>query len=387
MKPRTVTAFALAGVVAMALLGFGAWLLLRQKPPKMDDVGGTVLVYEVDTSDADVQAHYSPQDMADAVLRRLDPKGARGITVRPVEGNRVEIGLPKGAKQAEDLQHLKDLLRQVGKLEFRILANTQDDQEGIEAAKEYIRRAAAGGGADQAMAREQMTAAAIRGQPPVMPSGPEDGAYPSRKGKFKYAWVEVSRQQRKSLGLDNAAESDPGPSGEQWRRVAKDRADGNCTLLAEPYGMILLYSRDCQNLRLAAADRTAKKYEYFLLTRLAPTGEDLTGAYLSSVQPGIDSREQYCVNLRFSPRGGDLLHDLSSLNGPTGDFHRLLAVILDGEIMTAPRLVSAIREHGQISGNFSKVEVDQLVDILRSGALPAPLKPLPVSETALEPKK
>src|SRR2546430_7638247 len=51
--------------------------------------------------------------------------------------------------------------------------------------------------------------------------------------------------------------------------------------------------------------------------------------------------------------------------------------------MSAPTINSEIRERGQIAGSFSQREVDALVNILRAGALPASLKPKPVSESTL----
>ena len=99
----------------------------------------------------------------------------------------------------------------------------------------------------------------------------------------------------------------------------------------------------------------------------------------------MDKNLQPSVNFKFNSRGGDLFYDLTSANrpNPNGSFFRHLAIILDDFIVSAPRLNEAIRSEGQISGNFTQKEVDQLVNILRSGALPATLKPQPVSENTI----
>jgi hypothetical protein len=52
-------------------------------------------------------------------------------------------------------------------------------------------------------------------------------------------------------------------------------------------------------------------------------------------------------------------------------FIRHLAILVDGRIMTAPSLRAAIRSDAVITGNFSRKAVDNLVSILRAGALPA----------------
>src|SRR6185437_5022106 len=66
-----------------------------------------------------------------------------------------------------------------------------------------------------------------------------------------------------------------------------------------------------------------------------------------------------------------------------GSFERQLAIILDGKIRGAPGLRSAIRERGEISGGFTQKTVQELVTILRAGALPATLKDKPVSENSM----
>jgi preprotein translocase subunit SecD len=49
---------------------------------------------------------------------------------------------------------------------------------------------------------------------------------------------------------------------------------------------------------------------------------------------------------------------------------RVMAITLDGEVISAPRIESEIFDRGQITGNFSIEEADRLSLQLRSGALP-----------------
>jgi preprotein translocase subunit SecD len=48
-----------------------------------------------------------------------------------------------------------------------------------------------------------------------------------------------------------------------------------------------------------------------------------------------------------------------------------LAIVLDGRVVSAPVINSRISDRGQIEGNFTQQEVQDLVTVLRSGALPA----------------
>jgi len=93
------------------------------------------------------------------------------------------------------------------------------------------------------------------------------------------------------------------------------------------------------------------------------------------------------VQFTWDTTGANLFHDVTSRNVPTGpkgsEFYRLLAIILDGEIVSAPQINSAIRDSGRITGNFTEREVNNLVSVLNSGSLPATLKPEPVSENTM----
>ncbi|MEY4946967.1 MAG: protein translocase subunit SecD, partial [Planctomycetota bacterium] len=128
-----------------------------------------------------------------------------------------------------------------------------------------------------------------------------------------------------------------------------------------------------------------KKYEYFLLTRNTEAGKEITGDFLSSARRGMDGKGDLTVDFRFSAEGGNRFYELTNRNRPASKdgFKRHLAIVLDGQIRSAPVLNQAIRTDGQISGSFTPADIDTLVRILRAGALPATLKPQPVSENTV----
>ena len=52
-----------------------------------------------------------------------------------------------------------------------------------------------------------------------------------------------------------------------------------------------------------------------------------------------------------------------------------MAIVLDKDVVSAPVIREAIvTGSGQISGNFTTQEANELAILLRAGALPAPLK-------------
>src|SRR5262249_34937476 len=77
---------------------------------------------------------------------------------------------------------------------------------------------------------------------------------------------------------------------------------------------------------------------------------------------------------------------LTSANKPVGGeggFKTHLAIALDNQIMSAPTINAVIGADGIIEGNYTPAEVDRLVNILRAGALPATLNPIPASENTI----
>jgi protein-export membrane protein SecD len=99
--------------------------------------------------------------------------------------------------------------------------------------------------------------------------------------------------------------------------------------------------------------------------RVMVAGEDLVDA-----QPGFDSRTgEPVVNFRFNLRGGQRFGEVTSDN-----VGRPFAIVLDNKVISAPRILSPITGgSGQISGNFTVEQADNLAVLLRAGALPAKL--------------
>jgi len=289
----------------------------------------------------------------------------------------------------EEVNRIKALIAQVGSLEFRILANSRDDEEAIKRAEEYFSPKEK---ADEEKLKQELDRLAREGKPPPPPK-PPDGRTTfevPRKGDFTYSWVELEREERHNLGLDNAVEKDPARNS-FWNQVAEARKNYK-PLRVDRLGGDLLFSRTCEDLKLPREEREKKKYEYFVLTRNPQkdaNGEPLaiTGQYLTNARSGVDDKLRPSVNFQFDSKGGDLFYDVTSKNLPEGSgpgaFYRFLAILLDGKIVSAPTINSSIRTEGQISGSFTKEKVDNLVTVLRSGALPATLKGQPVSENTM----
>lgn len=95
----------------------------------------------------------------------------------------------------------------------------------------------------------------------------------------------------------------------------------------------------------------------------------ITGDMLDHAQGGFDQNGQSVVSFRLNAVGARKFCDTSRSN-----VGKPFAIVLDNEIISAPVIREAIcGGQGQISGNFSLQEANDLALLLRAGALPAPM--------------
>jgi len=106
---------------------------------------------------------------------------------------------------------------------------------------------------------------------------------------------------------------------------------------------------------------------YYLVSKYT----DITGKYLKDARAGLggEGSTEAVVNFTFNPEGAQKFYDLTSRN-----IGKLVAIILDGIVISAGSIKSAIRDSGQISGGFRDLqETRELALLLQSGSYVAPV--------------
>ncbi|MFN3614229.1 MAG: protein translocase subunit SecD, partial [Rubrimonas sp.] len=102
---------------------------------------------------------------------------------------------------------------------------------------------------------------------------------------------------------------------------------------------------------------------YYIVPR-APT---VSGENLVDASAGFDQDGRPAVNFRFDTTGARQFGDYTRQN-----IGRIFAIVLDDQVISAPRIISAITGgSGQITGSFTVEEANRLAILLRAGALPA----------------
>ncbi|WP_029355257.1 protein translocase subunit SecD [Bosea sp. 117] len=105
---------------------------------------------------------------------------------------------------------------------------------------------------------------------------------------------------------------------------------------------------------------------YLIEQRILVAGEDLVDA-----QPGFDSNtREPIVTFRFNTNGARRFAEATQAN-----VGRPFAIVLDNRVISAPVIREPILGgSGQISGNFTVQQANDLAILLRAGALPVPLQ-------------
>jgi len=134
-----------------------------------------------------------------------------------------------------------------------------------------------------------------------------------------------------------------------------------------------LISQDME-LRWGAEYKTYREGQIKWLYLLKKKSE-LTGAYLTdakvTIGGGLDPEiaNQPIVNMRLDKRGARIFSRVTGAN-----IERLLAIVLDGNVYSAPRIKSKIPDGRAIITGIGKMtEAKDLAIVLRAGALPAPV--------------
>lgn len=154
----------------------------------------------------------------------------------------------------------------------------------------------------------------------------------------------------------------------QWYQTPDDLA----RLQGDPEGYF--GSRD-----LVAGERDGQYY-LLLYTTDAMSLTHQPGAQWTVVctYPTVDNYGREAVAFELDAPGGRLMNRLTAPN-----VDESMAIVLDGQVYSAPRIIDAIGAIAQITGTFSRAELAYLRRVLAAGSLPVEILPEPVSITNL----
>jgi preprotein translocase subunit SecD len=145
----------------------------------------------------------------------------------------------------------------------------------------------------------------------------------------------------------------------EFKLVKAGPAPDEETLL-QPYG-----GKVPEDAEVVKGDPKRGHQGYYLVSKVA----SITGKDLRTVRRGTDEWNNPAVSFTLTPDGARRFEKVTGEN-----VGKQLAIILDGKLQSAPVINSRISDSGIIQGRFTPEEADDLVVILKAGALPAGIK-------------
>ncbi|MEU1227614.1 protein translocase subunit SecD [Streptomyces sp. NPDC005828] len=107
-------------------------------------------------------------------------------------------------------------------------------------------------------------------------------------------------------------------------------------------------------------------WEKYLLGPAEVNGKDVDNA-----KAGLDQRTgQWIVDMEFTDAGSKKFQSITSKLSQQTEPQNQFAIVLDGEVVSAPRVQTTLSASAQISGSFNQQSAQDLGNILSYGALP-----------------
>ena len=318
------------------------------------------------SSNDEVQAYLQSEaneavDRAMEIVRnRVDRYGVTEPSIQKKGDRRVVVELPG----VEDTERVRNLLESASQLTFHLMANTQDLQAAVQDMIDYYEPSAA----DTAQVAEADTADAEEGAPDEGGTELVSGADDTTE-----TGTQLTGEEDQAAGPQNPllAAMQPLPSQQQpivGTVYAQDTSRVN-ELLADPQVRRMIPSGVQFMWSANPRGTTQGGQEVFQL--LAVQSEiELSGETITEASVEFDrNTNQPRVAMSMNSEGARTWSRLTGAN--VGE---QVAIVLDGVVYSNPRVDERITGgRSSITGLDSRQEAQDIVTVLQSGALPAPV--------------
>lgn len=339
----------------------------------LDLRGGMHLVLEVDGAGLTEEERYDAEIRALEVIRnRIDEFGVEEPIIQPMGNGRILVQLAG----VDDPERAKNVIRRTAFLEFKLVAQSVRVNELLRVIDEIateVRR-------DEALSSEESEGAEVVAEvtEPIAEEGEAGESESVAEGDSAFAdlFADLSDEpleannenpflsllttfSRGDAGFDLAVPEEN--ISEVERILALEEVSD---LMPEELEFRLGVVEETQN-----PNNPFSRYAFlYVLNRDA----EITGGAVKRATTTFDQRNfnEPAVSLEFKP---DYVKRFAQITG--NNTGRQLAIVLDGKVRSAPVLRVRIPDgRAQIDGSFTVADASDLAVVLRSGALPAPIK-------------
>lgn len=312
------------------------------------------------SSNQEIQAYLRTQSdeavnrAIEIVRQRVDRFGVTEPSIQKQGTRRVAVELPG----VDDQERVRRLLRGTARLEFRLMAEPAVLQRSLQQIVEYYQTAGTGA-APADTAAQDLAAADTAGV-----AAPGDTAF--NVGDIVSGGVE---QQQEGTGNPLLDVFQPMGQGVQFGLVAEqDTATVNRLLSVPevedmlPSGVTLMYTSS----PVATTENGSELYAVLGVREEV----ELTGDVITDARVDFSQTNQPEVSMTMNSEGAS---DWARITG--ANVNRPIAIVLDDIVYSYPTVINRIPNgRSSITGLESQEEAQDIVTILKSGALPAPLE-------------
>jgi len=341
---------------------FVAQLLFEKLSPFWTDKalkGGTQILLEVDFSELKQSGDRAKDDankkkVVNAILEKIRNRihqfGVSKTSIQPIDENQILIQLP-GKVGSSDIERAKELIGKTALLEFKLVAENDQVDQVYESLDNYLEK-----NHEKYPYLEDLDLVETASAVDVLSD--EDSMATDEEGE-KYK-------------LFSALVSSEGVRG----RVPYKHINAFKTLIKDedfskeiPAGLQLALEK------VSGIDSYSARTLFVLYSEAELSGDVLDKA-ATKIGQGYDPKTngKPYVSLEFNKEGARVFKTVTGQN-----IKRRLAIVLDDVVYVAPVIQDKIPNgQAQITGSFSLDEVQDLVIVLESGNLPAPVKVIEV---------
>jgi SecD/SecF fusion protein len=307
--------------------------------------GGVTFIGQVDLPK---DSTFQIEEIIPKLMQRVDPSGTREIMIRNLSRDKIEVTIPDVDMAEAD--NIWNRLVRTGHLEFRIVASAESHGADIKRAEDKLK--AGDVGQNVSITDESGNEKIVAKWYAVARVEPELGQKFDPHAPFKFV---------------------PSPT-----HLVRDKETGTLINMSEvPFSRV----EDRYGVEFAAycKERGFRNVQVLLIE---PTTEDLDvqGTHLTDASPSTDEMGRRCVSFRLNSVGSSRMGALTTKNRPNGESYKQLAIVLDDQLHSAPRIESPIHRNGQITGSFTEREITDLCVNLNSGKIEVALNKSPISK-------
>ena len=283
------------------------------------------------------------KDIIPNLVQRVNPSGTKEIMIRALGADKIEVTIP--STNLQDADNIWKRLVEAGKLEFRIVAEAQKNAAEFDLARKQA--------AEGSRKREVKNA----------------------EGKTVAKWTSIASVVAPPNDPTRLMPLKQVPSS---NNLIRDKSTGRIVNFQE-FANVLTNDPDQSAANLAVWCQRNKIRTLQVLMLEPSEDKAVNGIHLASVSNGTDERGRGCVYFKTTSAGTSMLGSFTAINK-----NRPMGIVVDDQLHSAPNINEAIYGNGQITGQFTTQEVEDLVIKLKSGKLEVALNKAPISKDFIE---